>query len=156
MKVIGICGSPRIGNTEFYINLVLNDLKENGFEVELIRLRDKNIGQCEGCYKCIENKRCVIEDDFHEIFDEMAQAHGIIVGSPVYNGSITPRLKALLDRAGFSGRWVSNNLKTEDGKYQWGQMLFSNKVFAPITVARKTGQTFALAQLSLWLLSMIL
>ena len=29
-------------------------------------------------------------------------------------------------------------------------MVFSRKLFAPVTVARKTGQTFALAQLTLW------
>lgn len=150
MKVLGLCGSPRVGNTEYYINVVLDELKEKGLEVELIRLRDKNITQCEGCYGCIENKKCVIEDDFHDIFNKMIEADGLIVGSPVYNGSITPRLKALLDRAGFSARWMKNDLETNAGKYDWGQMPFSRKIFAPITVARKTGQTFAFAQLTLW------
>lgn len=150
MKVIGICGSPRVGNTEYYINIVLGELKKKGFEVELINLRDKNIAQCEGCYKCIENKKCVVADDFQVVFKKMLKTDGLIVGSPVYNGSITPRLKALLDRSGFSSRWMKNELKTSEGKYDWGQMPFSRKVFAPITVARKTGQTFAFAQLALW------
>lgn len=150
MKILGICGSPRVGNTEYYINIVLNDLKEKGFEVELIRLRDKIINQCQGCYGCIENKECIVNDDFQEIFKKMLEVDGLIIGSPVYNGSITPRLKALLDRSGFSSRWMKNDLKTNNGKYDWGQMPFSRKVFAPITVARKTGQTFAYAQLALW------
>ncbi|WP_432407712.1 flavodoxin family protein [Wukongibacter sp. M2B1] len=150
MKVLGICGSPRVGNTEYYIKVVLEELKEKGFEAEYIRLRNKSISQCEGCYGCIENKKCVVEDDFQEIFNKMLEADGFIVGSPVYNGSITPRLKALLDRAGFSARWMKNDLETSGGKYDWGQMPFSRKIFAPITVARKTGQTFAFAQLALW------
>ncbi len=98
----------------------------------------------------LKEKKCVIEDDFNMIFNAMSDADCIIVGSPVYNGSITPRLKAVLDRAGFSARWVNNDLKTKKGKYDWGEMVFSKKLFAPITVARKTGQTFALAQLALW------
>jgi len=151
MKVLGICGSPREGNTEYYINVVLDELKNKGFDTELVRLKDKKIEQCTGCYECVKNKKCVLQDDFHEIMNKMIEADGIIFGSPVYNGSITPRLKALLDRAGFSGRWMKNELKTEGGKYSWGNMLFTRKVAAPITVARKTGQTFALAQLLLWL-----
>lgn len=150
MKVLGICGSPRVGNTEYYINVVLEELKKKGIEVEFIRLKDRKINQCEGCYGCIKNKKCVIEDDFQEIFYKMIEADGLIVGSPVYNGSITPKLKALLDRSGFSSRWMKNDLKTQDGKYDWGKMPFSRKVFAPITVARKTGQTFSFAQLALW------
>ncbi|MCT4564362.1 MAG: flavodoxin family protein [Maledivibacter sp.] len=150
MKILGICGSPRAGNTEYYINVVLKELKDKEFEVEFIRLKDKNIDQCRGCYGCIENKKCVVNDDFKGVFNKMLEADGLIIGSPVYNGSITPRLKALLDRAGFSSRWMKNDLKTSKGKYDWGQMPFSRKVFAPITVARKTGQTFAYAQLALW------
>jgi len=150
MNVIGICGSPRAGNTEYYINVVLEGLKKKGFKTEFISLRDRSINQCEGCYGCIENKKCVVEDGFQEVFNKMLKADALIVGSPVYNGSITPRLKALLDRAGFSARWMKNDMKTSDGKYDWGQMPFSRKVFAPITVARKTGQTFAYAQLALW------
>lgn len=150
MKVLGVCGSPRVGNTEHYINVVLEELKKRDFDIEFVRLRDKSISQCEGCYGCIKNKKCIIEDDFQGIFNKMIEADGLIVGSPVYNGSVTPRLKALLDRAGFSSRWMKNDLKTSEGKYDWGQMPFSRKVFAPITVARKTGQTFAFAQLSLW------
>lgn len=151
MKVLGICGSPREGNTEYYINTVLDEMKEKGFETELVRLKEKDIDQCCACYKCVKLKKCAIEDDFHEVMEKMIEADGIIFGSPVYNGSITPRLKSLLDRAGFSGRWMNNELKTQGGKYGWGDMLFTRKVAAPITVARKTGQTFAFAQLLLWL-----
>lgn len=150
MKILGLCGSPREGNTKYYIEYVLEILKNKGFEVELVKLKDFNITQCEGCYGCIENKSCVIDDDFHEVFNKMIEADGILLGSPVYNGSITPRIKALMDRAGFSSRWMKNDLDTDKGKYSWGQMPFSRKVIAPITVARKTGQTFAYAQIALW------
>lgn len=150
MKIVGISGSPRKGNTKYYVSLVLEELKAKGHDVEFIHLMDYQIQGCTGCYGCIKAKRCVIKDDFDGVFDKMVEAQAIVVGTPVYNGSMTPHLKALLDRAGFSARWMKNELNPEKGKYSWGEMTFSKKIFAPITVARKTGQTFALAQLFLW------
>lgn len=152
MKVIGICGSPREkSNTKTYIDFTLQELRKKGFETELITLRDKNIQECTGCYGCVEAKHCVIEDDFQKIFKKMIESDGIIIGSPVYNSSITAKLKGLLDRAGFTGRWISNNMKDESGNYEWRGTAFSGKVAAPITVARRAGQNFAFAQLLLWM-----
>ncbi|MDF2883792.1 MAG: putative iron-sulfur flavoprotein [Clostridiaceae bacterium] len=152
MKVIGICGSPREeSNTKTYINYTLKELKNMGFETELITLRDKKIEECTGCYGCVKAKHCIIEDDFQEIFQKMLDSDGILIGSPVYNSSITAKLKGLLDRAGFTGRWIANNMKNESDSYQWNGTAFSGKVAAPITVARRAGQNFAFAQLLLWM-----
>ena len=150
MKAIGICGSPREGNTEIYIKKVLSELSKADHDTLYLPIRLLDIAPCEGCYQCVKEGRCVIKDDFQAVFKHMAEADCLVIGSPVYNGSITPKLKSILDRAGFSARWMKNELKTSGNSYQWGKMVFSGKLFAPITVARKTGQTFALAQLMLW------
>jgi multimeric flavodoxin WrbA len=151
MKVIGICGSPReASNTRFYLERVLDELKSLGSETELLLLKDLNIRSCKGCYGCVEAKKCVIEDDFGQIFEKMVKADGILFGSPVYHGSITSELKCLLDRAGFSGRWYSNDMKEEGTSYSWGGTAFSGKVVAPVTVARRAGHNFAFAQVLLW------
>lgn len=151
MKVVGFSGSPREnGNTVFLVETALNQLKKQGFETELIRLGNKTIEQCTGCYSCVKQKECSIEDDFPELFLKMVEADGMILGSPAYHSSITPKLKALLDRAGFLGRWVTNDMKAENSSYQWKGTAFSGKVVAPITVARRAGQNFAFAQLLLW------
>jgi multimeric flavodoxin WrbA len=103
-KVIGIVGSPRpISNTRYLVNEALETLKKEGVEVELIPLSDKRISPCEACNSCAELLNCRIEDDFQEIFEKMKAADGIIVGSPVYFGSASPQIMALLDRAGFVG-----------------------------------------------------
>lgn len=151
MKVIGISGSPREeGNTEFFIKAALQQLENQGISVEFIRLKDKKIDECSGCYSCTKEKACRIKDDFQEVFKKMIEADGIILGSPVYHSSITPKLKALLDRAGFLGRWVSNEMKKESDSYEWNGTAFSGKIVAPITVARRAGQNFTFAQLLLW------
>lgn len=151
MKVIGICGSPREeSNTRFYLNEVLSELERQDVETEIVLLKDLNIQGCKGCYGCVEAKKCVIEDDFSGVFSKMMDADGILFGSPVYHASITSELKALLDRAGFSGRWYSNEMKSTGESYQWEGTAFSGKVIAPVTVARRAGQNFAFAQILLW------
>lgn len=152
MKVIAICGSPRKGgNTEYFTKLALDVLEKEGIETEFISLRDKNISECTGCYACVRERECAIKDDFQEIFQKMTEADGIILASPVYHASITPKLKSLLDRAGFLCRWVTNEMfKEGENSYDWKGTAFSRKVIAPITVARRTGHTFAFSQLLLW------
>jgi multimeric flavodoxin WrbA len=153
MKAIGIVGSPREnGNTEYFTRIALEELKNTGFETNLILLKDKEIKPCRACYGCVKAKRCVIEDDFAPVFDEIVSADGLIIGSPVYHASMTPELKALLDRTGFSGRWASNEMKGKSDNYSWDNAsVFSGKVGVPIAIARRAGHDFTFAQLLLWL-----
>ncbi|MEY8416637.1 flavodoxin family protein [Tissierella praeacuta] len=151
MKVIGIGGSPRNnGNTEYFIRITLDALEREGIETEYISLREKTIDECSGCYYCIKERECSIKDDFQDIFKKMVEANGIILGSPVYHAGITPKLKALLDRAGFLCRWIENDMVDKNQNYDWKGTAFSRKVVSPITVARRAGQNFAFAQILLW------
>ena len=70
----------------------------------------------------------------------MRAADIILLGSPVYFGSATADLMALLDRAGYVGRANGN--------------VFSRKLGGPIVVARRAGQNFTLAQLLFWFMIM--
>jgi len=134
VKVLGVVGSPRVGgNTECLVSEALRAAEEEGAEIELVRLAGKEIKPCDACLKCRETKECHIKDDFNPIFDKMVAADGIILASPVYFGSATPQIKALIDRAGY----VSN----ARGR------VFENKVGGPMVVARRAGQNFTFAQL---------
>lgn len=151
MKVLGICGSPRKdANTEYFTRLVLDELENQDIETEFVSLIDKDISECTGCYYCVKKGECNIEDDFQEVFGKMLDADAIILASPVYHASITPKLKCLLDRAGFAGRWLKNEMVNKSDSYDWKGTAFSQKLVAPITVARRTGQTFAFSQIVLW------
>ena len=137
MNVLAISGSPRKGgNTDTLIGVALATLEEKGIETEFITLAGKTILGCNACMACTKELKCVIEDNFDPIFRKMINASGIIVGSPVYFGSATPEIMALLDRAGYVSRRHGH--------------LFSRKVGGPITVARRTGQNFTYAQLLMW------
>jgi len=139
MKVIAISGSPREnGNTEYLLRHCLKKLEVSGHEVNFVSLRGKTIKPCTACSKCgkLKNETCVQQDDFAEVFSQMLDVDALIVGSPVYFGSATPELMALLDRAGYVSRANGN--------------LFSRKIGGPITVARRAGQNFTYAQLLYW------
>ncbi|MEM2876053.1 MAG: flavodoxin family protein [Candidatus Bathyarchaeia archaeon] len=134
IKVVGIVGSPREGgNTEMLVREALRAAEEKGAEVEVITLRDKEVKPCDACLSCRKTKECRVRDDFPQIFEKMTQADGIIIGSPVYFGSATPQVKALIDRAGY--------LSIARGR------LFERKVGGPLVVARRAGQNFTFAEI---------
>ena len=139
MKAIAICGSPRKnGNTETLLLRCLKHLKTAGIETEFVTLRDKTIGGCTACGTCgkLKNRTCVIKDDLNDILAKILESDIIILGSPVYFGSATPEIKALIDRVGYVARSNGNPL--------------SRKIGGPITVARRAGQNFTYAQLGYW------
>ena len=137
MKVIAIIGSPRKnGNTEILAGHTLQAIAEEGIETELIPLAGKEIKTCTACLVCTKKEECSIEDDFASIYQKMKAADGIILASPVYYGSCTALMKALIERAGYVARWSNH--------------VFSGKVGGPLVVARRAGHNFTFAQLELW------
>ena len=140
MKALAICGSPRKkGNTEILLERCLETLKSEGIDTELMRLAELSVAGCTACGGCgrQRDKMCVVaDDDFNDVFVKMLDADIIIVGSPVYFGSATPEMMALLDRAGYVSRANGN--------------LLSRKLGGPVAVARRAGHNFTYAQLLYW------
>jgi len=134
IRILAIIGSPREGgNTERLVAEALKAAGEDGARTKLLRLADKEVKPCDACLSCRKTGDCRIKDDFKPIFDKMVEADGIILASPVYFGSATPQIKALIDRAGY--------LSIAKGR------VFENKVGGAMAVARRAGQNFTLAQL---------
>jgi multimeric flavodoxin WrbA len=100
MKVVAFNGSSRKdGNTAILLNLVLDELKNEGIETELIQLAGENLPGCIACYRCAENKdqKCaVLNDRFNEYIAKMQQAQGILLGSPTYISDMSANMKALI------------------------------------------------------------
>jgi multimeric flavodoxin WrbA len=137
MKVIGIVGSPRKnGNTEIITRHALKAVEEEGIETEVIRLAGLNIQPCNACMACQNEETCPIDDDLFPIYLRMREADAIILASPVYYGSATALLKALMERTGY--------IAHHNGR------LFEGKVGGPLVVARRAGQNFTSAQLTFW------
>ena len=137
MKVIGIVGSPRKnGNTELLTRHTLKAISEEGLRTELVRLAGLEIKPCTACMACQKQEVCSIEDDLLPIYMKMKKADGIILASPVYYGSATALIKALMERVGYIARLNGDP--------------FQGKVGGPLVVARRAGKNFTVAQLTLW------
>ena len=50
------------------------------------------------CDYCLENKRCIIEDDMVEVYRGLQEADGIILATPIQSGGISSNLSAIMDR----------------------------------------------------------
>ncbi len=137
MKAIGIIGSPREnGNTEILTRHTLKAIEEEGLDTELIRLAGLNIRPCDACMVCRKGEeRCPIDDDLFPIYTKMKEADAVILASPVYFGSATALLKALMDRTGYMS---------------YDTRPFAGKVGGPLVVARRAGQNFTFAQIMYW------
>lgn len=103
--VLVLSGSPRRnGNSDILCDEFARGAKEAGHSVEKIRVAEKNIGYCKGCYACKETGKCIIQDDMAEVLQKMIDADVIAFASPVYFYSIDAQLKALIDRT--VARWL--------------------------------------------------
>jgi multimeric flavodoxin WrbA len=100
VKLLGISGSPRNKATAFAVREALTYAESLGdVGTEFISLRGKDIEFCIHCDYCVRKKEgCVFEDDVAALYPSMEAADGWILGTPVYQGTLSGQLKAMLDR----------------------------------------------------------
>jgi len=119
MKVVGVSGSARKnGNTAALLRAAFEPLSEAGVECELIELAGRTVAGCTACGVCRKKRdgRCHgRRDDGNEVIEKMAQADGILLGSPVYFADVTAEMKALIDRAGYVARGNDNMFARRPG-----------------------------------------
>lgn len=136
MKVLAINGSSRKnGNTTIILNTVLDELKKNGIQTELVELAGQTINPCKACFTCGGKNNCSFNNDiFAEIFKKMIESDGIILGSSVYSADVSSNMKALIDR---SAVVADMNLG-----------LFKHKVGASVVSGRRGGALNAIDTLN--------
>ena len=103
MKIVGINCSPRKNQTtqrSLEICLEAISKESNEIKTKIIELADLNINGCLGCGYCRKQLECKQEDDFNSLISVLSdeEVAGIIVGTPVYLGTMTSQCKAFLDR----------------------------------------------------------
>ncbi len=147
VKIIGVSGSPRKGNTDTAVQIALEAAKEISpdIETELVSLATLKINPCEGCYSCYGFKKgadwehiCFVHrDDVAMVYRKLVDADGIIIGSPSYAFDISAKLKALFERGAPFCHYAGSRLSGA----------LSHKVVGGIVVAfeRRGGQESALS-----------
>ncbi|MCL5876550.1 MAG: flavodoxin family protein [Candidatus Bathyarchaeota archaeon] len=96
--IVGVSGSPRKEATEYVLEQALTLLKEKGYETKFWNVRGKWMEYCVHCDFCLKNKVCTYQDDLEDLYEQFAQAKGIILATPVYNGGVSAQLKTVMDR----------------------------------------------------------
>ena len=107
MKVVGICGSPRKGNSEFILKELMS--KINSYNKKIVLLRDKTIQHCDGCLTCDDIGRCHVDDHMQGQYSNLLSADLLIFATPTYFSLMSGLMKTFLDRT--NPIWVSFNGK---------------------------------------------
>ena len=106
MKVLILSGSPRKGgNSDILCNEFAKGAIAAGNAVEKIRVAEKKISPCLGCYYCSEHGgKCVYKDDMADILQKIIDCDVLVLASPVYFYSMCAQLKMVIDRT--VARWT--------------------------------------------------
>lgn len=103
MKVVMVNSSPHEhGCTYTALREVAEELKRQGIESEIVHIGKEAIHGCIACGQCRKTGKCVFDDAVNRIAPKLAEADGIIFGTPVYYAGISGQLKSFLDRLFFS------------------------------------------------------
>ena len=113
-KIMIIDGGPRKNfNTASMLQKFAEGIQSvsSDVDVKTIRLYDMDYKGCMSCMVCkIKGKAsniCKFKDALTPILEEISQADGMALGSPIYFGQITGQMQAFLERLAFP--WLSYN-----------------------------------------------
>ena len=102
MKILVLNGSPKTKSDTFRLTeaFLRGMNKDHRHEVHVVRVIDKQIAPCRGCFGCWAHGdgHCVIDDDQNAILDLYRDADVIIWSFPLYCYGMPSHLKAVLDR----------------------------------------------------------
>ena len=100
LKMLAVLGSARRGgNTETLMREAMRGAGA-GENTEVRVLSEMNVNDCQGCGGCRldGSDGCIFDDDMQGLYREMKEADLIILGSPIYYGELTGRMKSFMDR----------------------------------------------------------
>jgi multimeric flavodoxin WrbA len=150
MKVMAFNGSPRKKwNTATLLKKALEGAASREAETELIHLYDLAYKGCISCFACktLGGKsygRCAVQDDLADVFSKVEETDAIILGSPIYWGTVSGEMKSFMERLLFQymtytdppGSLFPNKIKTafiytmnvtEEIMKEWGYAVNFNR-----------------------------
>lgn len=99
LKLFGISGSPRTAATEWVVKEALRYAGEKrGVETRYFSVRGKKLNFCLHCDHCVKKGGCVHDDAMNEVYSGFEWADAVLIGTPVYQGTLSGQTKVLLDR----------------------------------------------------------
>jgi multimeric flavodoxin WrbA len=103
--ILAIYGSPRRrGNSSRLLDEAVLGAQSEGATVEKIVLRDLKMSPCLEIYGCKKEGRCVIQDDFQGVREQLLTSRGVMLASPIFFYTVSAHTKILMDRC--QSLWV--------------------------------------------------
>ena len=121
MKVLALNSSARSkgeSKTDLMLNHLVDGMREAGADVEIVNLREKNIINCVGCFKCMTKTpgKCVLKDDMTlDLFPKWLESDLVIYATPLFHHTVNATMKTFIERTWpicepflleREGRWV--------------------------------------------------
>ena len=106
-KVIAINGSPRKKwNTAMMLEHALKGAASAGAETELVHLYDLDFKGCTSCFACKlkggkSYGKCAMKDELTPVLERIDRADALILGSPIYIGTVTGEMHSFMERLMF-------------------------------------------------------
>ncbi len=98
-KILAVVGSPRKGgNTDLLVSRIAEGAATANAQVEVVRLGELQIRECDGCHACWKGRPCSKQDDMLALFPKIAASEAIVLGTPVYWYGPTALMKGFIDR----------------------------------------------------------
>lgn len=111
MRILAINGSYRAGGiTDQVLDVMRRTLAEEGHEVDVVPLRELEIGFCRNCRECTQSPgpepgRCVQQDAMSGLVERIEAADGYIFASPTNCGAVTALFKRFMERLVVYAYW---------------------------------------------------
>jgi len=99
LKLFGISGSPRVAATDWIVKEALRYVEEKwNVETRYFSVRGKKLNFCIHCDHCIKEGSCIHDDAMNEVYSGFEWADAILIGTPVYQGTLSGQAKVVIDR----------------------------------------------------------
>jgi multimeric flavodoxin WrbA len=104
MKVLAINGSPRKKwNTATLLQNTLDGAASHGAETELTHLYDLDYKGCTSCFSCKlkggkSYGKCAVNDGLTPVLEKIPETDALILGSPIYFGTVTGEMRCFMER----------------------------------------------------------
>ena len=131
--IVAINASPRADwNTATLLGKALEGAQSAGARTALVHLyRLKPFHGCISCFACKRKGgrlgHCAMRDELSPLLEDLKEADGLLLGSPIYWWDVTAAMRAFLERLLFSNmlynkdrRWVFPKKMPAGLIYTWG------------------------------------
>jgi multimeric flavodoxin WrbA len=146
--VVGLVGSPRKGmNTDTLVSEMLRGAGSAGAQTAKIYLNDLDIRPCQACETSPAPAYCFYHDGMDTIYQVLATADALVIGTPAYYLSLSAQLKLVMDRS----NCLAEPVTREDGRRARRSRLAKRKKAVFVWVADLSrNPEHALAEVKLW------